>query len=537
MTALLQHYLRAQAQRRPQTAALVDGARTLTFGELETASNRLAHALREAGCRGGDRVCICIPKSTTAIVATLAVLKIGGIYVPVDTLSPAARVRKILQACGCRLILAAGPVEGLLAELCGGAESAGERAAVAWLASANTRIGALGPRFTIDDVASQPAEAPPLEALPTAPALILFTSGSTGTPKGVVIRHESVWHVVEWARAYFGWNESDRLSQHAPLFFDISYLDLYGALSSGAQLHLVPRELNLLPHKLADFIRARELTQWFSVPSVLTHMANFDVLRPGDFPALRRVLWAGEVFRTPPLVYWMKRLPHARFTNLYGPTETTIVSSRYTVPSCPEQERAEIPIGQACAGEELLVLDEHLRPAPPGTTGELYIRGVGLASGYWNDEEKTQAAFVRDVFSDAPGARLYRTGDLARLGEDGQIYFCGRADTQIKSRGYRIELGEIESALATLDELREAAVVAVESAGFEGHLLCCAFVARETGPAGAAGAIRTRLATLVPAYMLPVRWMRLEALPRTASGKIDRVRLREEFLTNDAATA
>src|SRR5439155_1251806 len=229
---------------------------------------------------------------------------------------------------------------------------------------------------------------------PAHPAHILFTSGSTGTPKGVIIPHSNVIHFVEWARRYFNLGPTDRVSGHPPLHFDLSTFDVYGTFASGAQLHLVPPEINLLPTALAKFIRDAELTQWFSVPSLLSYMAKFDVVRFNDFPALRRLLWCGEVFPTPALRYWMTRLPHATFTNLYGPTETTIASSYYTVPTCPEDESEAIPIGTPCEGEELLVLSETLRPVSPGEVGNLYIRGVGLSPGYWRDPEKTRAAFV-----------------------------------------------------------------------------------------------------------------------------------------------
>jgi acyl-coenzyme A synthetase/AMP-(fatty) acid ligase len=286
----------------------------------------------------------------------------------------------------------------------------------------------------------------------------------------------------------------------------------------------------LLPNKLADFIRHSELTQWFSVPSVLNYMAKFDALRPNDFPALRRLLWCGEVFPIPALRYWMKRLPQVVFTNLYGPTEATIASSYYTVPNCPAENAQAIPIGVACEGEELLVLDSGLRPVPRGDVGDLYIGGVGLSPGYWRDPAKTATAFV-SYGSD----RIYRTGDLARLGHDGMVYFVGRADTQIKSRGYRIELGEIEAALNAIKELKECAVIAVPTDGFETNVICCAYVAHDNVQTSHA-AIRSRLSTVLPAYMLPARWMDFVQLPKNANGKIDRRKIQELFAAQDSET-
>jgi len=279
-----------------------------------------------------------------------------------------------------------------------------------------------------------------------------------------------------------------------------------------------------LPNKLADFIRYSELTQWFSVPSVLKYMAKFDVVRIKDFPTLKRVLWCGEVFPTPTLIYWMKRLPSVSFTNLYGPTETTIASSYYTLPGCPADEQAPIPIGSACQGEELMILDEKLQPVPAGEVGDLYIGGVGLSPGYWRDSQKTAGAFIPS----SNGNHIYKTGDLARLGKDGLVYFVGRADSQIKSRGYRIELGEIEAALNILTGLKECAVVAIPSDGFEENLICCAYVPTN-GDRNLNASLHRMLSQLLPGYMLPARWLALDRLPTNANGKIDRRKLGEVF--------
>jgi len=291
--------------------------------------------------------------------------------------------------------------------------------------------------------------------------------------------------------------------------------------------------LNLLPQKLAEFIRDSELTQWFSVPSVLNFMAKADVVKQDDFPALERLLWCGEVFPTPPLIYWMRRLPRVKFTNLYGPTEATIASSYYTVPQCPEDERAEIPIGAPCDGEGLLALDEELKPVPAGEIGDLYISGVGLSPGYWQDPEKTEAVFIRRPGSSDPNDRIYKTGDLAKVGEDGLFYYLGRADSQIKSRGYRIELGEIETALNALRLTEECAIVAINSGGFEGVAICCAFVPLKDLDAPPAR-LRTEMSKVLPNYMMPSRWMRFDLLPKNANGKIDRKALKERFQQDGA---
>ena len=526
MTMLLQQGVTAQAEARPEATALVFKGTRLTYGALEEASNRLARALKEAGCRRGDRVGLLMPKSLEAIVAMLGALKADAIYVPMDPASPAARQARVLEVSDCRCILAAGPVGQNLRDTLVAATLT-QRPMIGWLDEDPPPD--VHPVFSLRDLSACPATPPAYANTDLDVAHILFTSGSTGIPKGVTITHASVAHLIRWARAYFGIVHTDRISQHPPLRFDVSTFDVFGTLWAGAELHLVPPELNLLPHKLAQLIRDARLTQWFSVPSVLNLMTNFDVVGQDDFPALRRVLFAGEPLPTPTLIHWMRRLPHARFTNLYGPTETTIVSSYYTLPRCPADEREPIPIGRACAGEELLVLDGQLKPVAEGDIGELYIRGVGLSPGYWRDPEKTRAAFLTHPRGTDPQDRIYKTGDLARRGADGLFYYVGRADTQIKSRGYRIELGEIEAALHSLGSLRESAVVAIQSEGFEGWLISCAYVPAP-GTDVSTKSLRKDLAALVPSYMLPARWKRYEVLPKNENGKIDRPRLKNAFL-------
>jgi amino acid adenylation domain-containing protein len=532
MNSLLQDWVTRQAELRPDAAAVVLGEEKLTYLQLDKRSNQLARSLQKAGCQKGDRVCFLMPKSPLAIVTMVGILKAGCIHVPLDLGSPPLRIRKILEACDPRWLLAAGPVLPVLTALLDD-PLLRSRIFVGWLETAKPADVTFQIEWSWQDVALLPPDPLARQASEIDPAHILFTSGSTGTPKGVVITHSNVIHFVEWGLRHFGIVCSDRLSGHTPLHFDLSTFDIFGTLAAGAQLHMLPYEVALSPFKLAEFIRNAELTQWFSVPSVLNYMAKFDVVKRGDFPSLRRVLWCGEVLPLPALRYWMQRVSRARFTNLYGPTETTIASSFYDVPFCPG-EKMSIPIGTACDGEELLVLNQDLQRVHPGEIGDLYIGGVGLSPGYWCDPEKTAAAFLRIPRVCGLGDRIYRTGDLARLGEDGLVYFVGRSDTQIKSRGYRIELGEIEAALSPLSSLQESAVIAINRGGFEGWLICCAYVA-QPGSGTTANRLRAELQKHIPGYMIPVRWMSLAALPKNSNGKIDRPKLKEIFLATETS--
>jgi amino acid adenylation domain-containing protein len=528
MPELLQTYVTRSAECSPDAVALVLHGDRVTYSQLENITNQLARLLRDAGCRQGDRVCFLVPKSPLAIICLVAILKADCIHVPLDGLSPAPRIARIIQSCEPRLLLAAGPWGKLLEEL--SATDVLRHVGIGWVGPEPAPSG-VATKFAFGDVGGYSIAPLDYKNQSQSASHILFTSGSTGIPKGVVITHSNVLNFVEWAKHYFQLASTDRISGHPPLHFDLSQFDIFGAFAVGAELCLVPPELNLLPHKMVDFIRTLALTQWFSVPSLLHYIAKFDGLKCGDFPYLRRILWCGETLATPVLIHWMERLPHVTFTNLYGPTESTIASSYYTVPKCPDDENAPIPIGRPCEGEDLLVLDENLNRVPPGQIGDLFIRGVGLSPGYWRDTEKTASVFLPNPYGNGSD-RIYKTGDLARVGEDGLVYFLGRADSQIKCRGYRIELGEIETGLNTIELVRECAVVAIPSEDFEGTTICCAYSSRQEGISPAT--LRSRLSQIVPNYMMPSRWLALDELPKNSNGKIDRPNLREQFRTMSA---
>jgi amino acid adenylation domain-containing protein len=520
---LLQDWVTAQADARPDALAVVGDGEAVTYAQLEMGSNRLARVLKDAGCSRGDRICLSMPKSPAAITGILGIYKADCIYVPLDPSGPAERMTNVLRRCGCKWILGGSQANDFLED------SGAADISMGWIDD-----GPVPPRnrlraaFILDDARAYADTRPPSENTGEAPAHILFTSGSTGGPKGVVITHRNVIRFIEWAVSHFGISASDRHSGHPPLPFDLSFLDIFGTLAAGAQLHLVPGELNVAPKKLADFIRNRRLTQWFSVPSLLHYMAKFDAVAADGLPDLKRVLWCGEVLPTPSLLYWMKRLPRVQFTNLYGPTETTIASSYYTVPRCPEPS-GPIPIGVACSEEELLVLDDKMQPVPQGGIGELCIGGAGVSRGYWEDPEGTRKAFVPHPFGAERRDRIYKSGDLARVGDDGLVYFLGRKDSQIKSRGYRIELGEIEGALSTIEGIQESAVVAIADEDMDAFIICCAYVPVR-GATCRPVTLRQSLSRSLPRYMLPVHWRRFDLLPKNASGKIDRRALKEEFV-------
>lgn len=527
MKQLLQDWLFTQAQQRSDAVAIVDRGVSATYGAVERTSNRLARALKDAGCVRGDRVALMVPKSARAITAMFATLKADCLYVPIDTRSPAARIERILEACECRIILAERSTAQLLEEIIKDRQLP-QIPRVGWLDGGTELPVPLKAAFRANDLESFDDTGVESQNETADAAHILFTSGSTGAPKGVVITHSNVIHFVEWAVSHFGLSSDDRLSGHPPLHFDLSTFDIYGTVAAGAQIHLVPPELNLLPAQLAEFIREAQLTQWFSAPSALVPLAKNDLVHSNDFPKLRRLLWCGEKFPVPALIYLMRRLPHVDFVNLYGPTEATIASSFHHATAIPSDDTAEIPIGTPCGGESLYILDKHLRQTAPGETGDLYIGGVGLSPGYWRDAAKTNECFFKNPFTGEEGDRIYKTGDLARLGSDGLVYLLGRADSQIKVRGHRIELGDIEAALHATPGIQDAAVVAVDGPEEGEKVICCAYVAADT-PDLPLLVLKKKLAKALPRYMIPTRWLALDSMPRNGNGKVDRAWLKTRF--------
>lgn len=516
MKGLLHDGVMDAARSRPDARAVIGEDWSYTYAELDAYSNRLASVLRHYGCERGDRVALLMPHSAHAVAALVGVLKAGCAYVPLDPAGGIARTADMLRQCAPKVLLADG---------CGPevVEDMDTRGVV---------TGWLGPgpaprqtRFSLADIRAAPADAPLSDVAPEDLAYILFTSGTTGSPKGVPIRHESARAFIEWAVRQFELGPDDRLSGHTALTFDLSIFDIFSTFEAGAELHLVPKKVRLLPHGVARFIQERKLTLWFSVPSQLAYVARFDALGDEDLGSLRHVVWCGDVLATPSLLYWKRRLPGVTFTNLYGPTETTVASSYYTVPESFDDPTATIPIGTACTGEELLLLDERLMRVPEGGVGDIYIGGVGLSPGYWRNPVRTNEAFIQDPRSTDESDHLYRTGDRGRLGPDGMVEFLGRADFQIKTAGYRVEPAEVETAVLALPEVTACVVVGVTVDDFSGSAVGCVYVPAR-GTALSAGELKKRLGDTLPAFMVPSRWLALDELPLDRRGKIDRIRAR-----------
>jgi amino acid adenylation domain-containing protein len=519
---LLPQLLDEMAQRHPGRQAVSFSGQSLTYEELARRSGSLAHWLIKQGVRKGDRVGIYTEKSLEAVIAIYGIMKAGAAYVPIDPLAPIARLSFIIQDCGIQHLVSSRTRIRQLQEL------------FARQVSLESVVGFRSDELPVRSIAweevYQTASAD--EARPSGTELdlayILYTSGSTGEPKGVMHTHRSALSFVQWAVREFSLCADDRLSNHAPFHFDLSILDLFASAAVGAAVVIIPEDVARLPASLAAFMSEEKLTVWYSVPFALIQLLERGRLESRDLASLRCVLFAGEPFPPKHLRKLMHLLPHASFFNLYGPTETNVCTF-YDAAPVRENEEQPLPIGQACANTELLVVDAEDRQVAPGETGELLVRGASTMPGYWNRPAQTDRAFFRHSARPPFEEVFYRTGDLVQGGADGNYQFLGRKDRQVKVRGFRIELDEIEVALLSHAQVEEAAVYvrrdAEEIASIE-----TAVVARP-GKAPTSLELSRYLSERLPAHAIPNPILIVDQLPRTSTGKIDRRTLEGRAVT------
>ena len=449
----LHQLLEISAARFPLHTAVEesDGA-SISYGELARLSDRVRDRLCEIGVGPGDRVGLCLRKSADALAFIFGVLKAGAAYVPVDSTAPASRNAFIFHDCAVKALLVEARLEsGLKAEF--QAKSFAPTLIAIDGTGGGTKLAA-----ALDALdSSKPARSEPsFNGSGDLLAYILYTSGSTGRPKGVMLSHANALCFIDWCSTVFQPAETDRFSSHAPFHFDLSILDIYVSLKHGATLVLIEEHLGKEPVRLGPWIAEKRISVWYSAPSILSLMAQFARLDELDLSSLRLVLFAGEVFPINYLKLLMRLVPHPRYFNLYGPTETNVCTF-YEVPHILPPDLAEpVPIGKPCSYCEARVVDETGNSVQPGSEGELCIAGPSVLQGYWNLPENSDRAFLTGTVG-----RWYRTGDIVVELPDQNLKFVGRRDRMIKKRGYRIELGEIEAALYRHSEIKEAAVLAL----------------------------------------------------------------------------
>lgn len=531
MNYLLHHLLVRAAEKHPQREAVVFGSESISYRELDLVTNRLANLLLENGVRRGDRVGIYMNKSIPSIISIHGILKAGAVYVPLDPNAPTSRHSYIVDNCQIKTILVSTLKQKQLKEIMASSNSI---ETVVLTDDKNDVDEAPGATFIPwQDVKSFADDSSPqVPSIETDLAYILYTSGSTGTPKGVMISHLNSLTFVRWVYDTFEFSEEDRFSNHAPLHFDLSILDIFVAFMSGATLVPVPEGLSSFPVRLSRWIQENQITVWYSVPSILSMLVLHGQLEKYDFSRLRMIFFAGEVFPVKYLRELMKKIPHPRYLNLYGPTETNVITY-YEMPGIPPDEQTKpIPIGKTCANMEVFALTEDGKLVrAPGEEGELVARGSCVAQGYWGDAEKTAKGFVENPLQKNFSDRMYKTGDLVTLDEDGNYIYMGRKDHMIKSRGYRIEIGEIEAAIYSHPDVKEAAVIALPDDLIGNRIK--AVLALQNGKTLSAADVRMFCSEKVPKYMIPELVEFREQLPKTSTGKVDKPTLLRESVEQE----
>ena len=485
----------------PQKIAVIDKDREITFSALHQQSLRLASRLISMGIAQNKPVGVFLDKSIESVYANLGILYAGDFYMNLDIKTPAERIRNIIQLVEPAAIISTTrqikPIEGIIPStvqviLLDEADETADVDATAILRRLSTIID-------------------------TDPSCIINTSGSTGTPKGVVLNHKSFFDFIEWAIDTFHFGDDLVMGSLSPIVFDIYSFELCMLMAKASTLVVLPAHLAAFPAKILEVLEQHKVNFLFWVPTIMVNIANMDLLSAFKLESLKTVWFAGEVFPTKQYNYWHHHLPQTTFANLYGPIEITLDCTYYIInKEIPDEE--PLPIGYPCRNTDILVPDDEARPEKEANVeGELCVRGTSLAMGYYNNPEKTAAAFVQNPLNKAYPEVIYRTGDIVCYSEEELIMFKGRKDNIVKHQGYRTDLGEIEHVIINTLKLVKNGCIVYNQAEKQITLF---YEAEEEVPVTE---FRLSIGKVLPKYMIPTAYHRLEQLQRNANGKIDRL--------------
>ena len=485
----------------PQKVAVIDKDREIVFSALHQQSLRLASRLISMGIAQNKPVGVFLDKSIESVYANLGILYAGDFYMNLDIKTPAERIRNIIQLVEPAAIISTTrqikPIEGII--------------------PSTTQVILLDEANETADVDTTAILRRLSTIIDTDPSCIINTSGSTGTPKGVVLNHKSFFDFIEWAIDTFHFGDDLVMGSLSPIVFDIYSFELCMLMAKASTLVVLPAHLAAFPAKILEVLEQHKVNFLFWVPTIMVNIANMDLLSAFKLESLKTVWFAGEVFPTKQYNYWHHHLPQTTFANLYGPIEITLDCTYYIInKEIPDEE--PLPIGYPCRNTDILVLDDEDRLVKEANVeGELCVRGTSLAMGYYNNPEKTAAAFVQNPLNKAYPEVIYRTGDIVCYSEEGLIMFKGRKDNIVKHQGYRTDLGEIEHVIINTLKLVKNGCIVYNQAEKQITLF---YEAEEEVPVTE---FRLSIGKVLPKYMIPTAYHRLEQLQRNANGKIDRL--------------
>lgn len=494
-------YLERSAAKYGEKKAVIDGEESYTYNQLVNNAKALGSFLVEKGMEKNAPVVVLLDKEMRALPAFWGITYGGGIYSPLDVHAPVERLKLIMQVLEPAYVITKEKFLDKTLEL-----------------TSKDKIILVDEAFT-HEVNEDALSRIRNEQIDTDPLYIICTSGSTGVPKGVVISHRAAIDFTEEASEVMEFSEKEIFANQAPFYFDASVPDLYCTIRNGATVHIMPQTMFSFPIRLLEYMRDHEVNAIYWVPSALILVANLRALREVSMDCLKKVMFCGEVMPVKQLNMWRKYVPHAKYVNYYGPSETTYASTYYVI----DREFANdesLPIGKPAINTGVLILNAEDKQAKKGEIGELCIKGSGVALGYYNNPEKTKEVFVQNPLNTKYHEIIYRTGDLVRLNDRSEIEYVGRKDFQIKHMGYRIELGEIENAVAGLESVKR---------------VCCLYNQKKQNivmiyeGSVEIPAIKEEIRRKVPEYMVPGVIHKLDRIPINANGKIDRVLLKEQY--------
>jgi len=501
----LLEYFEATVKLSPAKDAVIDGDRKVSFKELNLLSKTLAFRLIAAVNAGLNKpIGVFLPKSIDSVIADLAITCSGNFYMNLDVKSPDARVKSIIDLIKPALLVTNSSNFNKLKSISGDITV--------------LNIDEVGD----NDTFSETILANRIEHLiDTDPLCVINTSGSTGTPKGVVLNHRSFIDFIDWACETLKIGDSEIVGSLSPLVFDIYSFELCMLMAKGSTLVLIPETFAAFPVNILKLMQVNNVSFVFWVPTIMVNIANMDLLSKVPLPKLGTVWFAGEVFPTKQFKYWKKQISWAKFVNLYGPIEITL-DCTYFVVERELKDDEPIPIGYPCRNTDVLILNEQNNLVGINEEGELCVRGTSLAMGYYNNPEKTAAAFVQNPLNTAYPEIIYRTGDWVFVNDRGEIVFKGRRDTLIKHLGYRIELAEIEHVIVNTLRLVDNGCVVYN---FSKKEIVLFYESTADIPVSD---IKKCILSKLPKYMVPGSYIKVDELPRNTNGKIDRLSLNLE---------